>query len=51
MTAQKRKFVYRHSDGTGEPVDCEYDSDAQLWKGFTADGRRVYFEDNGEQWL
>jgi len=49
MSATKRKFTYRHSDGTGEPVSCTYDPDGEVWKGFTADGTRVYFEANGEQ--
>jgi len=50
MPQTKRKFTYRHSDGRTEPVSCSYDPDAELWLGFTANGQRVYFEPNGEQW-
>ena len=48
----QRKFKYRDfQSGEVEMVSCEWDDDAEWWKGQTSDGQRVYFEPNGEQAL
>jgi len=49
MSNAKRKFVYRHADGRTEAVSCEWDDDAELWKGYTDDNQRALFEPDGTQ--
>jgi len=49
MNKTKRRFTYRHADGRTESIACEWDDDAEFFKGFTDDNMRVYFESDGTQ--